>query len=552
VLWTCLRFPQLALDAVRVDTNAQPFEEDLKLPSSRPFDGLRTGQASPEPAPSVLSSRPFAVIDGPLQRRRIMLANAPAEIAGVRAGQPLTAAQVLCHRLCVTPRDEAAERQALESLAALAYRFSAEINIAAPDSVFVEVGASLALFGGWPALERRLRSELDAFGFAFSLAAAPTAAGARVLATHADGIAIPTIALLANALGAVPLAASGFDAKTIAALQGMGFRDLHDLFRLPRAELARRIGPGTLDHLDRMRGLAAEALPRYQPADRFQRRIEFSFGIESQTALVFPLQRLIRELATFLIARDGGVQHFALVLGHERGASTRVEVGLIAPQRDAAALFDLARVRLERIELPAPVHALTLRADDLPPLCPLHHDLFESNRHEELDWPALAERLRARLGDEALRSLRCATDHRPGRAWQFVSVIEAPSENSRRSGFSRDAFSSRIPNKSIAAEAAPTKADARRRAAANVSVGSASKMRPFWLLRRPIPLRGAPARVLAGPERIESGWWDDHDQRRDYYIVETRSGQRAWAFVEASSSVDAGTMSHWTLHGWFA
>jgi len=59
-------------------------------------------------------------------------------------------------------------------------------------------------------------------------------------------------------------------------------------------------------------------------------------------------------------------------------------------------------------------------------------------------------------------------------------------------------------------------------------------------------LRGEPAGILAGPERIESGWWDEHDKRRDYYIVETNLGQRAWAFVPAES--DTG----WTLHGWFA
>ena len=72
------------------------------------------------------------------------------------------------------------------------------------------------------------------------------------------------------------------------------------------------------------------------------------------------------------------------------------------------------------------------------------------------------------------------------------------------------------------------------------------RRRPFWLLPKPRVLRGEIARIIAGPERIESGWWDDHDKRRDYYLVETRLGQRAWAFVPAES--DTG----WTLHGWFA
>lgn len=524
MLWVGLRFAQLALDALRVELDTQ----------------ART--------------RAFAVIDGPLQRRHVVLANAPALKSGVRAGQPLATAHMLCPRLCAVARDPAAERQALESLAAWAYRFSAEINLAAPDTLFIEVGASLALFGGWPALQRRLRSELDDLRFAYSLAAAPNAAAARVLATHSDGLAITTSELLANALGAVPLAASGLHAKTTAALHGMGFRDLHDLFRLPRAELARRIGADALDHLDRMRGLANEVLPRWQPPPRFERRIEFSFGIESQTALAFPLQRLIRELALFLIARDGGVQRFTLVLGHERGASTRVEVGLLAPQHDATALFELARVRLERIELVAPVHALTLCADDLPPLCPLHQDLLESTRREQMNWPALAERLRSRLGDEALRGLGCVADHRPGRAWKFGTANTNLPPLPCRSGASRDALKPSPSRKGLGRDAVQhvTKSVAAAAAPTDGGFQSAAKPRPFWLLRRPIPLRGPAPRVLAGPERIESGWWDEHDQRRDYYVIEICNGQRAWAFIESGMPHGQNVATQWTLHGWFS
>ena len=503
MLWACLCFPQLALDALPLDATLTPRDK-----------------------------APRAVIDGPLQCRHIVLSDAQAQRAGVRSGQTLTAARMLCPRLGVTPRDEAAEYQALESLAALAYRYSAEIHLAAPDAIFIEVGASLDLFGGWPALQRRLRSDLKTIGFTYTLAAAPTASAAQILATHADDIAISTAGPLTNALGVVPIAASGFDAKISAALHGMGFRQLRDLFRLPRAELTRRIGEDALARLDRMRGLIAETWPRWHPPGRFERRIEFSFGVESQAGLAFPLQRLIRELALFLIARDGGVQRFGLVLGHERGASTRVEVGLLAPQRDAASLFELARVRLERIELPAAVHALTLCADDLPPLCPMHQDLFDDRQREQLDWPSLVERLRARLGDEALHGIAEVADHRPGRAWRFVP---APDQSiSLRDA--RQASARKTTPSNIAAASVSTTTDAI----------STTKSRPFWLLRQPILLRGTPTRILAGPERIESGWWDGHDYRRDYYIVETRLGQRAWAYVEA------GAKSNWTLHGWFA
>ncbi len=389
----------------------------------------------------------------------------------------------------------------LESLAAWAYRFSSQVAIAAPDALLLEAGASFRLFGQWPALQRCMRSELHALGHSHALALTPTASGARVLAGCRDGLAVHDRAHLVNVLGDVPLSASTLNESVIAALRGMGFRRLREVFALPRAELIRRIGAAAIGHLDRMRGLAADVPVLYRPPDRFERRIEFDAVIENQQALAFPLQRLIRELSVFLGARDGGVQRFDIVLEHEGRATTRINVGLLTPQCEADALLEFARLRLERVMLCAPVSALGLVANDLPPLAPLHRDLFAASRHETLDWPRLAERLRARLGDAALRSLACVGDHRPEYAWRHGKDTAPIMER---------------------------------------------RVRPFWLLPRPIPLRPPPARILAGPERIEGGWWDGDDLRRDYYIVETRLGQRAWAFCPV------GATSAWMLHGWFA
>src|SRR3546814_10171300 len=55
--------------------------------------------------------------------------------------------------------------------------------------------------------------------------------------------------------------------------------------------------------------------------------------------------------------------------------------------------------------------------------------------------------------------------------------------------------------------------------------------RPAWLLARPIPLRDPCPRIVSGPERLESGWWDGDDARPDSYVIETSQGQRAWAFA---------------------
>ncbi|MCW5577070.1 MAG: hypothetical protein KIS89_00365 [Dokdonella sp.] len=190
-------------------------------------------------------------------------------------------------------------------------------------------------------------------------------------------------------------------------------------------------------------------------------------------------------------------------------APARASRSACSPQRDATHLLELARVRLERIALPAPVYSLALQVDELPPLTPPHRDLFDTRAQGGLDWPAGRTPACPSRRRRAAR-LACVADHRPTHAWRHTPLDPA----------------------------APATRDA--------TAPAPTANRPFWLLPQPLVLRTAPQRILAGPERIESGWWDAHDQRRDYYVVELRGGQRAWAFTEA------GSRQHWTLHGWFA
>ncbi|HMM68148.1 MAG TPA: DNA polymerase Y family protein [Dokdonella sp.] len=493
MLWACLYFPELPLDAVR------------------PQDCARDAAA--------------VLVDGPLRNPRVVLANAAARAAGVCHGQTLAAARALQPDLPGWRRDTEAERHLLTLLADCMYRFSGEVSLARPRALLIEIGASLGLFGGWRALERRLRRDLDGCAVAYRLVAAPVAAGARVLAGSRDRIALITQPQLINALGDISVENCGLEKQTSSSLTAMGLGRLGQLFALPRAELARRIGPAALLHLDRMRGLAPEALASYQPPTRYARRLEFDHAIDTVQALQFPLQRMLRELGRFLVTRDGGVQAFDLVLEHEHQATTRITVGLLEAQRDAGILLELAHARLERIALVAPVHALNVIADDLPLLRPLHEDLFETDPRETLEWPMLVERLRARLGDEAIHGFLEVADHRPERAWRLYPLGKA------------DLRKAPLP-------AARKPAHQSARVLAHALRGAPA--RPLWLLRKAIPLRPAPWRILAGPERIESGWWDDADQRHDYYIVQTREGQRAWAYVAT------GETGNWMLQGWFA
>lgn len=470
MLWVCVLFPQLALDGVlrnRTDADA-----------------------------------PLALLSGTPQRRVLQAVNPAARALGLKPGQSLIAAQAMSRAFTTAEYDLALIERWQQFLAAWAYGFSSQVSLHYPRCLLLEVHSSLALFGPWPRLEARLREELRTLGFGHRITLAPNPAAARVLANVHDGLAVTDTDSLYHVLESIPVERLGLPRDVASAFARMGLRTLKQILALPRDGLARRFCAETLRHLDTLLGHRPLALEFHRPPDLFDARIELNFEVESHQALLFPLRRLTADLAAYLAGRDSGVQRFTLHLEHRQLADSQVPVGLLSAERDPAMLFELTRGRLEHLQLPAPVLAVRLIARELPTFVPEHRELFDERPQQSLPWEQLRERLRARLGDDAVQGLAAHADHRPECAWQSQPVT-------------RNALPSDI------------------------------TPRPGWLLAEPKPLHEASLRVLAGPERIESGWWDGGDVRRDYYLVETRTGQRGWAF----RSTDGGPL---LLHGWFA
>jgi protein ImuB len=228
-------------------------------------------------------------------------------------------------------------------------------------------------------------------------------------------------------------------------------------------------------------------------------------------ALLFPCRRLIEELAGFLQGREAGVQRLDWHLQHPDGAApTRFALGAARPERDPACWLELLRERLERLRLPAPVRAVRLEAGALSHLAPGSLALFPGLETRPTPDTTLLDRLRARLGREAVYALTPAADHRPERAWRQCPPGDP--------------------------EGARGRAD-----------------RPLWLLPEPLPLETRDHRpwwdgqldLGVERERIETGWWDGFEVARDYFIATSVRGERLWVYREMRGQ------RRWFLHGIF-
>lgn len=431
----------------------------------------------------------------------------------MRPGLGPSAALALCPTLDLRPRDLGEETEALLGLAGWAAQFTPCIALEFHDALLLEVSGSLKLFRGLPAIVQRLREGLAELGYTASLAAAPTPRAASWLARAGSDRSVTDEAALAHALAPLPIDLLARDRDVLEGFVAIGAKTLGDALALPRDGLARRFGQPLVDTLDRALGSLADPRAWFVPPTRFHARLELPAEVTQTEALLFATRRLLVQLEGFLAARSGGVQRLGLRLFHAESRATEVPIGLVVPARDAAHFTVLVRERLANVTLRDPVRALTLAADEIVPVAGETLGLFAGEHGAPGDWPKLVERLRARLGSPQVQGLVAAADHRPERASQAGE-----------------------PGAQHALQQAP-----------------APGPRPFWLLAEPQPLdevnavphHGGPLALLAGPERIESGWWDGGDAVRDYFVAATPARELVWVF---RSRRPAG----WFLHGLFA
>ena len=542
MLWLAVHLPLLSLEA---------FCATL-LPAA----------ADPAQAATSASVAPVALV----AEHRISAVNAQAAACGIRPGIKRATALALAGDLVLGQADAARDARALLALAYAALAFTPAVTLEGPgagaaDTVLLEVQASLRYFGGIDALLRRLAAALAPLGHQLQLASAPTALGAALLARWKDGLVqgphstqLPALQAL---LDAAPVWLLGPGREHWEALQGMGLRTLSDLRQLPRAGLARRFGAGLLDDLDRALGLRPDPRSSLVLPASFDSRLELFARADTTAQVLHGASLLLAQLVAWVQAQRARVAAFTLRMHHEplrtnheplRGGNasaeaTELRIELAQPSADGAHLQLLLRERLARIELAAPTLELQLRCTQITRSAPGNGELFPSRHSESEDLARLIERLRARLGDAQVQRVQLLPDHRPECASQGLPLQGWPSVPARR----------RAGAPSLSAEhAAPS---------GNVAPAAMPLHRPVWLLPEPLalPERGSlpcldghALRLLAGPERIESGWWDAALAARDYFIAQAADGALVWVYRTRLPQPDASlSAAGWFMHGRF-
>jgi protein ImuB len=422
--------------------------------------------------------------------------------------------------------DESRDENFPAALAVLVRRaggFTPRVAVESSDAVLLELGGSQRLFGGLPAMLAALRA---AFPRPLQLALAPTPLAAVLLARAGRNCCITDAARLMGRLAPLSLRHLRWPEEELLRLRSMGVTTLAELLRLPRAGLARRIGPERLLQLDQLAGSRPDPRAAIAPLERFSQKVDPDFETFDRERLLGVLNPVLAQLEEFLRERQRGVMALRILLHYRRALPQCCILRCVVPEYRAARFMALLAARLESLPLKGPVRSMELTAGRLQRFVASSAELWTPGEHggsaTAAAEPEFLQTLMARLGERAVYGLVEVEEHRPERQWREVLPAGAAA----------------APVSSAAVLARPLGLMAEPRPL-DVSCDDAGRVRQ-------LQYEGRDLQLVSGPERIESGWWDGGEVARDYYIARAADGAQWWIFREC------GAPRRWFVHGCFA
>jgi len=530
----------------------------------------------------------------------VVVCNATAQERGVRVSMPLAEAAALAEhggKCLILPHDPAADLAELARLAEHCERFSPMVGwgtvqgpkskgqsqkashdlgpwtldfgpSTGPDCLFLDVTGIGVLFGGEEKLGHEVVAELTRFGYEARVVVADTIGAAWAAARQTSSKFTvqslkfrfqcfePTLNL---ELGTLNLDSLRLPAETIDLLSQLGMERLEQLLALPRESLKARFGELLLLRIDQLLGAAQEIIVPHRPLPQFIEEQLLEYPAERRELVEQILRELVHRIATALANRREGVLKLGCRLDCAPGQPVLLEVGLFRPSADKEHLWDLLQMQLEQAALPGPVGRVRLEAALTARLENRQGKLFAGGEHEaQRQFALLIDRCSSRLGSDAVLRPQLTADPLPERAVRYKAGVGGQVSGIKKfkvqgSRFKVNAHAKKTLNRP--ASQVPEHG--------TLNFFGPPLLRPLMLFSPPQALEvlsiapnGPPVSFRlkgktheltgsAGPERIETGWWRGRSVRRDYWRVETATGQRFWLFRQLGNG-------QWFLHGEYA
>jgi protein ImuB len=330
-----------------------------------------------------------------------------------------------------------------------------------------------------------------------------------------------------NALLPLPPAALRLEMEVIDRFQKLGFRQIKDFVTIPRPTLRRRFGHIFITRLNQVLGIEEDVIHLVQPVQAYEEKLPCLEPISKRAGIEIALMKLLEKLCCRLEKEQKGLRK-AIFIGYRLdGELQKVEIGTNRPSRNAAHIFNLFELQLERIEPGLGIEVFALQAPIVEPLSVQQEQLWAgANDLNNSELSELLDKMCGKLGGNRAYRYLPREHYWPERSIiRTESLFEKPQTN----------WNINRPRPLLLQYPKP------------IEVTAPIPDYPPMLFR----YQGKLHKIVRadGPERIEQEWWLREGEHRDYYYVEDEEGQRYWLFRLGHYDTDK---KQWFIHGFFA
>lgn len=484
------------------------------------------------------ASDPVVIVTDDRPRAPIVWANRAARGVRIHRGMAFSEAKALSSVLHAEVLSEHAIDDAVDELFELLLKLSPHIEPALDQAglFWIDPSGLSGLFGDLQRWASAIEHSLLLERFVSSIVVGFTRGHALALARSRKGVLVTTDPEAERKAAArVALTKLEIPVAVRDQLALLGIHTVGQMLALPGSQLRLRYGAAVGRLHDFLLGRCYSPLLPREPTIPLVLELAVEPPDDDHHRLLFGLKSVLQDAVARLVPEQQAVTALVLELLIERHGPRVERVEAAAPTFDVLQLLDLVRLRLAALSLPGKVEHMRMTIEHVrvhSRQVALHASLLEARggsggahvkpRDLEAAGRALA-RVRATFGPSAVGHARLKDAHLPEARFAVEPVQEV-----------------RAPRR-------VTIDPARVHRACRRVFSALEQLPPVVLKRAPqddaqtwLNAHGV-AKNIVGPDRITGGWWV-HSVERDYYVVETSTGELLWVYHDK-------LRRRWLLHG---
>jgi protein ImuB len=391
-----------------------------------------------------LQALPVAVLEGRAPLEQVCSMNRNARQQGAATGMTRLESEALAGQngeLRLLPRSLESEAAARTVLLECAASFSPRIEEASQGAAcafVLDIAGTERLFGPPRALAERLRNALKAAGFRASVAVSANFHTARILAEASRGITVIQEGEEAQALANLQIALLEIPQNHAETLAIWGIRTLGELAALPEVDLIARLGQSASTWRNLALGAQTHAFQPIEAAFSLREFCEFETPVEQMDSLLFVGARMIDSLALRAATRAMSLALVTVELELEGKRAHRLTIRPALPSVDRKFLLKLLQLEIAANPPPTAVLSLTLSAE-AGQSSKVQLGLFAPQTPEPSRLDVTIARLKAIAGEDRVGSPELKDTHRAG-SFRMTSFSAENSPDEKHKGQPRMAL----------------------------------------------------------------------------------------------------------------